>query len=251
MNSEIQKNIALSFQNSTNIPTNDSKQLKQENMKHTKTIAIGMMLTASGFIYGQRSSNVEIPSGKSFFIQSAMNYGSNMGGYWDIPGKPTRIEKGSNIQVWNLDEGMDRKFRLRQSPEAGFYEIQIGTTLNSRVDVAGGKTANGTNILTWEENNATNQRFAFVHLGNGRFKIYDRNGKIICLKGKSNANGSNVHIWDDHNGAFTEWYLIDAYAKTVFIPGANPTPQPVAKPAPTPAPDKKTSPVPQVMPTKR
>lgn len=70
-----------------------------------------------------------------------------------------------------------------------------------------------------EKNNANNQQFKFVHLGNGRFKIYDRNsGKAICLAGRKNANGTNVHIWDDHNGPWMEWYLIDSETGRPFIP---------------------------------
>jgi hypothetical protein len=221
-------------------------------MKHTKTIAIGLMLFVSSLSYGQPSSNVEMPTEKLFYIQSAINYGANTGGYWDIPGQPDPVKDGSNIQVWTLDGGWDRKYMLLNSSEAGFYEIRIGKFVDSRVDVDNGKTANGTNIKTWSRNGNPAQRFSFVHLGNGRFKIYDRNGKAICLAGRSSKNGSNVHIWNDHDGSWMEWYLVDPKTGKAFIPDS----KPIAKPVPTPRPEVKpapgkTSPQPQVMPTKR
>ncbi len=164
----------------------------------------------------------EMPTGKKFYIQSAMNYGKNYGGYWDLPGvyQPSRaINKGANIQVWNLDAHHDRQFTLVKSNLKGYYEIQVGYTTNSRVDIQGRGTGNGTSVKIWDKNGQNNQKFLFQHLGNGRFKIYDRNsGKAICLAGRKNANGTNVHIWDDHNGPWMEWYLIDVETKKAYEP---------------------------------
>lgn len=172
-------------------------------------------------IFSQPNQGAVIPTGKKFQIQSAMNYNRDNGGYWDIPGKPTTIEKGSNIQVWNLDDGIDRFFTLIESEEQGFYEIQIGNTSNSRVDISRGATDNGTNVQVWEKNNNNAQRFLFEHLGNGRFKIHDRNGRVLCLKDRSSNNGSNIHIWGNHDGVWMEWHLIDPDTKKAFIPTKN------------------------------
>ncbi len=167
-------------------------------------------------------TSTEMPTGKKFYIQSAMNYGKNNGGYWDIPGvyQPSRaINKGANIQVWNLDAHHDRQFTLVKSNTNGYYEIQVGYTTNSRVDIQGRGKGNGTSVKIWDKNGQSNQKFLFEHLGNGRFKIYDRNsGKAICLAGRKNANGTNVHIWDNHNGLWMEWYLIDVKTKEALNP---------------------------------
>ncbi|MDX9771176.1 MAG: RICIN domain-containing protein [Tenuifilaceae bacterium] len=180
-------------------------------------LTIGIFLILGGLNLNAQTPT-EIPTGKKFYIQSAMNYGYNNGGYWDIPGKPTDIKKGSNIQVWNLDDGHDREY-VFFSTSNGYYEIRIGNTRGSRVDIQGGKTANGTSVKTWDRHGKANQNFLFHHMGNGRFKIFDRNsGKAICLAGRKNANGTNVHIWDDHNGPWMEWYLIDAKTKKAYIP---------------------------------
>lgn len=176
-------------------------------------LALNRLLTANA------QTPTEVPTGKKFHIQSAMNYGKNNGGYWDIPGKPSTIKKGSNIQVWNLDGGHDRTFSMHFKDSEGYYEIKIGNTTNSRVDIQGRGTKNGTSVKTWTRNHQNNQKFLFHHLGNGRFKIFDKNsGKILCLKGRNNNNGTNVHIWHDHHGSSVEWYLIDVNTKTAYNP---------------------------------
>lgn len=157
-------------------------------------------------------------TGKKFLIQSAMNYGKNDGGYWDVPGNKTTIDKGANIQIWSLDEGIDRQFTLIPSSETGFFEITVGNTENSRINIDGGKSGNGTNVEVWDKDGRSKQQFRFHHVGNGKFKIYDRNGKALCTEGRKNANGTNIHIWDDHDGEWTEWYLIDVTTKVAFIP---------------------------------
>ena len=189
-------------------------------MSRLSNFLIKLVCVASVFsitaVYGQTPA--EMPTSRMFLIQSAMNYGENSGGYWDIPNSPSQIARGSNIQVWDLDGGMDRKFTLHPSSSAGFYEIQVGTTSNARVDIDYCKADNGTNVRAWDANGSTCQRFLFQHLGNGRFKIFDYNGKVLCLANRSSNNGSNVHIWDNHDGPWMEWYLIDAQSGQPYIP---------------------------------
>ena len=217
-------------------------------MKQFKGLVLSLALLTSGVAYGQRSSNIEMPVYKDYWIQSAMSYGTPSG-CWDLPGGT--IKKDANIQAWNIDNGKDRKFALKKSSENGFYEIYVGGQTSKVVDIAGARTGNGTNVQIWDRNGTTAQRFAFVHLGDGRFKIYDRNGKIICLKGRKNSNGTNIHIWDDHNGASVEWYLIDPSTSRAYIPNAKPAPTAKPKPRHTPKPTPNPSGGKKVMPTKR
>ncbi|HRX31645.1 MAG TPA: RICIN domain-containing protein [Tenuifilaceae bacterium] len=155
---------------------------------------------------------------KNFWIQSAMDYGRDNGGCWDIPGDQTSFKEGANIQVWAIDGGTDRLFRFKKKPNSEYYQIIGGNSSNGVVDIAGGKTNNGTNVQIWTANNGSAQDFYLKHLGDGRFKIYHRSGKIVDLASRSNANGSNVHLWDDHDGIFNEWYLVDPTTRKAYIP---------------------------------
>ncbi|MGE0079443.1 MAG: RICIN domain-containing protein [Bacteroidales bacterium] len=189
-------------------------------MSRLSNLLLKLVFVASIFsipeVYGQ--TPIEMPTGKRFFVQSAMNYGQNNGGCWDIPNTPVQITKGSNIQIWDLDGGTDRIFTLLRSSVQGFYEIMIGNTQQARVNIDGGKTANGTNVEAWDRDGKPKQFFRFQHMGNGRFKIFDINGKVLCLADRSNHNGANVHIWDNHDGPWMEWYLIDVQTKKAYVP---------------------------------
>lgn len=186
-------------------------------MKQFAGIIIGVLVLLS--LKGNCQNLSKMPTGRKFYIQSALNHGKNNEGYWDIPGKPSDITKGSNIQVWSFDNNHDRKYTLIKSSEDGYYEIKIGNTQNSRIDISGNKTANGTNVATWTRNGKSNQKFGFQHLGGGKYKIYERSsGKVLCLKGKSSANGSNVHIWSDNSDPSSEWYVIDAETRKPILP---------------------------------
>lgn len=195
-------------------------------MKISKLLFAGILAIASGSAIAQPVAS-EMPINGKFYIQSAMNYGRDNGGYWDTPGSPLAndIKNGVNILVWDLADAsnVDRVYKIAKSPETGYYEIVVGdfyTNKNCVVDVAGGNSKDGTNVDVWDSFGGANQRFLFHHLGNGRFKIYDKNGKIITLANRSSSNGSNVHIWGDHDGIWNEWYLIDKSTKQPFIPSA-------------------------------
>jgi len=180
-------------------------------------------LNISEFVEVEKSV-VELPQ-KEFWIQSAMNYGQNTGGCWDVPGHPTQAQKNLDIKCWSIDDGVDRKFKIVPSqkyPDCFEIHSALPGQPASVVDNRGGKgnmRNNGNDIHLWEHHGDKSQAFRFKHLGGGKFKIYNYDGHLICLKGKKNSNGTNIHIWHDHDGAFTEWYLVDPITKTAFVPG--------------------------------
>jgi len=165
----------------------------------------------------------DIPQ-KEFWIQSAMNYGKNAGGCWDVPGGPTQTKKGQKLECWDIDNGPDRKFKIVASQKhPGYFEIHSalpGAHVNA-VDNKGGNhnmNKNGNDILLWERHGDKCQLFRFEHAGAGKFKIINYDGFVVCLKGKKNGNGTNIHIWEDHQGAWTEWYLVDPITRSAFVP---------------------------------
>ena len=181
-------------------------------------MAIALLSTAATAQMGS-----VLPIGRSFIIQSAQNSGRNAGGCWDVAGyygQETDFIKGKNICIWQLDEGADRVFTIMESSQQGYYELMVGRNSVARVDIGGGNQRNGTNIQLWDDNNATSQRFLFKHLGNGRFKIYTTNGKIINLAAKGSKDGNNIQLWNDHNGIHNEWVLLDPDTRQAYIPTA-------------------------------
>jgi len=193
-----------------------------------KIIYIGFML----IILSIKSVNAQdyIPHNHVYYIQSALNYGKNSFGCWDIRGKDLSFKNGQNLIVWQLsDKQADRKFKLSYIQESGakyWYIISPEYTKGwGRIDVAGCGNSNGTNIQVYERNNSSAQKFWFKHLGNGRFKIYNVNGKVLCLDYQKSDNGTNIHLWDDQNVRSTEWYLIDVNTNQAYIPAPKVAPK--------------------------
>ncbi|HPN38946.1 MAG TPA: hypothetical protein PL041_11105 [Melioribacteraceae bacterium] len=165
-----------------------------------------------------QSINDLIPKNESFFIQSYQEYNRSNKGFWDIPGGEDKIKEGADIQVYELsDRAKDRRYMIENSSKAGYVRIHI-EGVAGYIDIKSKKNNNGQKIHIWGPNNDWNQNFSFKYIGNGRFKIYNEKGKVICLSGRNSSNKSDVCIWDDHEGPWMEWYLIDAETNKPFIP---------------------------------
>lgn len=165
----------------------------------------------------KKTKYASLPSG-AFIIQSAMNYGRNKGGCWDIPGgKNPKLKNGKNVEIWECNGGKDQHFRTIWM-SGQYYCLYSFNNRKYVVNVDGGKTANGTNVELWSKNSNNRQKLKFKHLGGGKYKIYTYRNKVLCLSNRSNKNGTNIHTWDDHNGAWTEWYILNAYTKKPILP---------------------------------
>ncbi len=156
---------------------------------------------------------------RTFYIQSALTYGKSLDGFFDVPGVSAPAG-GNNIQLWGLtDRGSDRKYRINTANNnLSFYNICVADNPNLNVDIAGGVNTDGANIQLYEKNNSSAQDFIFKYMGNGKFKIINANGKVICTNGRESKNGTNVLVWTDHEGPWMEWYLIDTETNEPFIP---------------------------------
>jgi len=98
-------------------------------------------------------------------------------------------------------------FFFTAAPEKGWYFIK-SLNGNGCIDVPGGKNANGVQMIIYNCNNQSNQKFRLFYMGNFKWKIYTSNNKALCTP-RSFNNGSALNTWDDHEGDWMEWYLVD------------------------------------------
>ncbi len=179
-------------------------------------LIVSLCLATSVFA---QNDNALIPQDEVFYIQSAINYGKNNDGFWDLPGekdfaigqkfavyKYTFEAKKDHFQ-FATGKDADRKFKFFTSENNEYLKIRL-SSVNAFVDVAGGESNNGTEIQIYEGNNTSSQNFRFLYVNNGRFKIFNENGKILQLQEKSSANGNKILLWGDNDGPHTEWILI-------------------------------------------
>ena len=171
------------------------------------------------------SKTVVVPN-KEFLIQSAKEYGKSSRGVLDIPGHPSSTKNGLDVKVWELDDGKDRLFKFIPSQKnKGYYNIVSCLPGGSiALDNQGGSNnmmKNGNNIHFWGKHDGKSQAFYLYHMGGGKFRIYNYDGYLLCLKSKSSENGKNVHIWAPHSGDWTEWYLVDPVTKQKWVPSGS------------------------------
>nr|WP_320119804.1 RICIN domain-containing protein [uncultured Marinifilum sp.] len=196
-------------------------------MKCNLRIIFSLIFVCTVFLAKKTSAQYDPVVGVEVYIQAAGAYdtGSNLG-FWDVPGISPKYRQGQNIQVYKKENRSDRKFCFyKDKKNPGYYYIvpSFGRSYGARVDVSGNKNNNGTNIQLWNANGGSAQSFKLKPTPSGNFKIYNRNGKVVCLASRSYANGSNIHIWDDHQGHWMEWVLINARTNEAL---ANGLPQP-------------------------
>lgn len=166
----------------------------------------------------------EVYNNKLMLINVYSNYVLDCnGGYAD---------NGTNVQVWSRNNGKGQLFELRpetiktkgtrsitvgnvsvtehaydngdryyEVPE-GMYVIQSCSGRNQVLDVYRGGKDNGVNVISWVDNNGNGQKWQFVRVGNGIYKIISVvSGKCLEVAGQdSNTNGGNVQQWDYEDG---------------------------------------------------
>ena len=164
-----------------------------------------------------QSINELIPKGEAFYIQSAQEYGKSDKGYWDIPGGEENIREKAQIKIWQLgDAQKDRRYVIENSTIPGYVKIHI-EGVAGYLDIECGNNDNGAKLIIYGPHTGWNQNYLFKYMGNGKFKIFSQNGKVICLSGRSSENGTALNMWDDHNGAWMEWVLISTKTKKPLL----------------------------------
>lgn len=90
----------------------------------------------------------------------------------------------------------------------GTYSLQNRNS-GKYMDVAGGNSADGANILQWNGNGQTNQQFTFTDVGDGAYRIVNvATGKAVDIAGVSNLNLGNVLQWTYGGGSNQHFILI-------------------------------------------
>jgi len=76
------------------------------------------------------------------------------------------------------------------------------------IDVEGGATTQGANVLQWDNQNASNQRWVVTAIGENTYSITNVNsGMSLDLEGGGTENGANILQWGWNGGDNQKWYL--------------------------------------------
>ncbi|MGM0375642.1 MAG: RICIN domain-containing protein [Bacteroidota bacterium] len=167
---------------------------------------------------GKRTKKVDIPlEGTTFHIRNVKG-----GKYIDLPGsdKSDRSRKnGANVQLWDLDDGDDRKFKFIPAG-GGYYYIQAQHK-KMNLDVHGCfddkwfcdtyKKDKGANVQVWSAGSSKPQQWKLEQASKGRFYIKNRySGKYLDASNSNvNKNGCNVMQWNKDSNTNKQWELVD------------------------------------------
>ena len=76
------------------------------------------------------------------------------------------------------------------------------------LDVAGKKTANGTNLDIYTYNGGDNQKFLLTKNADGSYQIRTRisdGNSVVEVENASKASGANVQQWESNGASSQNW----------------------------------------------
>jgi len=147
------------------------------------------------------------------------------GKYIDIPGHGN-VKNGANIQLWDLDDGNDRKVKFISAGN-GYYHIQFQHT-KAEFDVNGCykdryfcktyKEKKGANVQMWAAGSAKVHQWKLEQINPGQFKITNRYSHKVLDASASHIheNGCNVLQWDWKGTKNQLWELYDVKTGTRY-----------------------------------
>ncbi len=119
---------------------------------------------------------------------------------------------GANVQQWGSDGTSVHDIWKFYSAGDGYYYIAsaVGDGGTYVLDIAGKKTANGTNADIYTYNGGTNQQFMLTENSNGSYKICTRVtdcASAIEVADASAESGANIQQWEINGETCQDWIL--------------------------------------------
>lgn len=76
------------------------------------------------------------------------------------------------------------------------------------LDIEGGKTSAGANVLQWDNNGGTNQMWYIVSNSDGSYTLKSvLSNKVLDVEDNSTKNGGNVIVWNSNNQDNQKWWI--------------------------------------------
>ncbi len=165
------------------------------------------------------------PDGPSAPVAAVFTNGStfrfknaNSGLYMQVEGASAK--NGANVQQWGSSSDTIHDIWKLIDAGDGYYYIAsaVGDGGTFMLDVAGKKSANGTNIDIYNYNGGSNQQFMITENSDGTYNILTRVsncGSAIEIADASSQSGANVQQWEINDASCQNWIL-----EAVSNPGA-------------------------------
>ncbi len=147
----------------------------------------------------------EFTEGSAYRIKNV-----NSGLYMQVAGGTAA--NGTNVQQWSTDSTSVHDIWKLCSAGDGYYYIVscVGDGGTYVLDVAGKKTADGTNIDIYQYNGGTNQQFMLTQNSDGSYKIRTRvtgEASAVEVADASTDHGANVQQYTINGATCQDWIL--------------------------------------------
>lgn len=122
---------------------------------------------------------------------------------------------GANIRLWNANGSDAQKWifiPVSAFKQEGTYEIVLASDTTMCLDVAGGSTANSSNIQVYSRNDSNAQKFR-TDVNDETFlvRLFNANsGKVVDIKNAGTTAGTNVQQYTANNSASQNWLPVQA-----------------------------------------
>ncbi len=138
----------------------------------------------------------------------------NSGLYMQVDG--AKAENNTNVQQWGTADGVTHDIWKFVDAGDGYYYLvsAVGDGGTYVLDVAGRKTANGTNIDIYQYNGGNNQQFMLTKNADGSYKIRTKisGGKsAVEIANAGTGSGDNVQQWEINGVNCQDWILEEIY----------------------------------------
>ncbi len=163
-----------------------------------KVLAQGEVVTPEPVITPESFDN-----GSAYRIKNV-----NSGLYMQVDG--AKAANNTNVQQWGTSESTIHDiWKLIDAGDGYYYLVSaVGDGGTYVLDVAGKKTANGTNIDIYQLNNGDNQKFMITKNSDGSYKLRPKitgDKSAVEIKDAGKGSGDNVQIWEVNGANCQDW----------------------------------------------
>lgn len=113
-----------------------------------------------------------------------------------------------NASASNTVCALDAFASIAFPAKSAFYKI-LNKNGGKAIDVSGGSTSAGANVIQWNDTGAQNQLWRWVAVGDGSYEIVNqKSGLLLDVTSGSTADGATIVQQADNNGASQHWTLV-------------------------------------------
>ena len=137
-----------------------------------------------------------------YYIRSALNSAKVM----EVAGLSS--DKGKNVQLFSHNGGKNQQWVIEYNRNNGYYTLKCNYS-GKALDLAGGGTADMTNIRQWDVNGSKAQYWIIRDRGGGKYSIHTSvNDKAVDVAGGSTADKTNIRIYT-YNGSNAQLFTFE------------------------------------------